>query len=189
MSRFPLIVVLFIGLLPFAFCQQEAYEKGSEPLIEAVQNLRKKTIPEAFFSLVSPLLSAGIMFAPDTKGAAYVWIPRHSPYPAGTSKADVVKSLDEAMSRASGNLKRPELDDKNHRLVFFSETEWKRIIEKTKKYIAKEEDIHGDLLLEGFPEGLLLCIPPGEEKAFVESLIHQGLGFDLSAFPYTIGWN
>ena len=49
-----------------------------EQLVEAVQTLKGKTIPEAYFWLGSPQVPPSTIFAPDTKGRGFVIIARNS---------------------------------------------------------------------------------------------------------------
>lgn len=136
------------------------------------------------------MLSTAVIFAPDTKGGAYAWLLKDSPYPEGTSEEDIVKALDEAMSRAAGRVKRPQLDSEKQRLVFFSDGEWDQIREATKGYLTEREALSADLLfIHDLREGMLLRIPNGNELAFVEALIQNGFRREISSFPYTIGWN
>jgi hypothetical protein len=172
MIRLSLVLAFLTASAVLVNAEEQQYETGSTPLVTAIKELRKKTIPEAYFLLHSPLLSTSVMFAPDTKGGAYAWLLKDSPYPGGTSEDDIVKQLDEAMSRAAGRVKRPQLDSERQRLVFFSDAEWHQIGEATKGYLTKRDELSADLLfIRDFREGILLRIPNGSELAFVEALI------------------
>jgi len=190
MIRLSLVLAFLTASALLVNAEEQQYETGSTPLVTAIKELRKKTIPEAYFLLHSPLLSTSVMFAPDTKRGAYAWLHKDSPYPEGTSEEDIVKAMDEAMSYAAGRVMRPQLDSERQRLVFFSDAEWDQIREATKGYLTKRDELSADLLfIHDLRDGMLLRIPSGSEHAFVEALIQNGLGHKCSSFPYTIGWN
>jgi hypothetical protein len=190
MKRFAVCALAVTAFIRLALSQETEFMIEKEFLVSAVQQLRLKTIPEAYFLLSSPRLSHSLTFAPDTRGGAYVLILKDAPFPDGLSGNDLRKVLDEMSSQPGERMRRPEIDEKNRRLVFFSEQAWKRLLQATKNYLTSNEEVTGTLIFKAnHPQALLLRIPRGREEAFVRDLIEKGLKDDEDSFPYSVGWN
>jgi hypothetical protein len=159
-----------------------------QPLVEAIQMLRAKRIPEAFFLLISPSLSVPITFAPDTKGGAFVLVCKESSVP-DEEQATIEKSLDEAWQVVEGRMLRPKCDPVRKKLVFFEDEKWAGLLTSLKEYQVIDHPIAAWHVLEKDQQGLAIFeIPTGEEESFVRTFL-KALALDGGALRYSIGWN
>lgn len=165
-----------------------------DPLNAAVEQLRTKTIHEGYFHLLSPQLPAGShIFAPDTKGGAYVLIARDTVVPQDVDmaalRADYEKNWDAWASRYAAGP--PRIDAKSRKVIFYSRSEWNRLRKAVRPWTVDQAS--GPLLFRAERQSgqryLTIRVPKQDQAEFLRIFLSEGLGLDHAEPTYEIGWN
>jgi len=140
-------------------------------LIETIEKLRTKKIPQAYFLLQSPQVPSSTIFFPDTKGGAFILIGRVIKLPEGadakTTFAEITKSCPKS--------KLPILDEKNNRLLYYSDDSWIHLEKLLQPWITPAKGVKDLADSNPFWEieenDFVVQIPTVNTKAFYSALM------------------
>jgi hypothetical protein len=170
--KIALAVVVTVG----AWADDEVLpeESKGEPLshlIEAIEILRTKKIPQAYFLLQSPHIPNSTIFFPNTNGGAFILIGRVIKIPeetdAKTRLAEITKSCPKS--------ELPILDEKNNRLLYYSDESWMHLEKSLLPWKSQLKDIKKIAAANPFWEieenDLVVKIPTENTEAFYSALM------------------
>ncbi len=186
---------LALALCISVFCQEENRHMDKfDDVLKAIEELRHKTIPQAYFLLHSQHMPPSPIFAPDTHGAVYVIICRWEEIKDASNEQmdQMTKEFNKGWKKLGLYPKvRPIIDKIKMKVIYYPDSDWKKLKNTTKAWSVPEKEIENlfetNLLVS--KEFLVLKIPQGKEKEFLTSFIKEGHGIDPIIFTCSIGWN
>ena len=117
-------------------------DSPTEPLshlVESVERLRSKDIPQAYFWLLSPQAPNSTIFFPDTKGGAYILIGRVVKLPKDADAKNALAEIGETWPKSE----LPILDAKNNRLLYYSDEAWSHLEETLRPWAMGADGVKG----------------------------------------------
>ena len=165
-------------------------DTATEPLrhlIQAVESLRTKTIPQAYFWLDSPQAPNSTIFFPDTDGGAFVLIARFVKLPNG---ADAEAALAE-LKKSWPSLELPILDKKNNRLLYYGDEAWHHLEATMRPWSIPAKKIEGLAASNQWDidqNNLFIEIPRENAETFYDALM-KAWNTDKERFRCFAGWN
>lgn len=177
-------------VLSIATANEAFAESPNEPLshlIESVERLRNKNIPQAYFWLQSPQVPNSTIFFPDTRGGAFVLIARTVKLPNDADAKSVLAEIRQTWQKSE----LPILDARNNRLLYYSDEAWSNLEETLRTWRT------GDELVESLAAAnqwkidetdLILKIPRKDTSDFYAALM-KAWGTNKDDFRCFAGWN
>lgn len=188
--RYHILTILLI--FPMLACGEVESPRDLKDLVSAIAQLRQKSIPQAYFILLSPDVPILNWFAPDAQGGAFIILDKEWDLGNGqTMDAEAIKKEFTKENSRMGSP--PTIDERRRKLVFYSDVAWVQLLKATRAYVVSEEKISGIMKanrMKPIATGrLVLEIPQGDPTAFLKKLIEEGWGIPITKFGYEVGWN
>ncbi len=164
---------------------------GKSEIIEAIDELRNKSIFQAYFALYSPQLPHSILFAPDTKGGVYVILTKDADLPGDLPIDELAGEINNAFAQFDISIGRqPTLDRTARKLVYISNSEWSKLLKLTKSYQVENEEVSVILQANGISRStqLFLRIPIGKEHEVLDALFGS-MDITPDTLMSHVGWN
>ena len=190
-SRQALLPILAGAILSSVADAEDAIKdsptKPLSHLVESVERLRTKDIPQAYFWLQSPQLPNSTIFFPDTRGGAYILIGLVMKLP---KEADAKKALAE-LSKTWPKSELPILDVKNNRLLYYSDEAWSHLEATLRPWATRAEEVKDLALVNQWniaENDLIIRIPKENTADFYAALI-EAWRTSKDDFRCFAGWN
>lgn len=156
-------------------------------LVESVERLRTKKIPQAYFWLMSPQVSDSTIFVPDGKGGGFVVIGRVFALPDGVDPQVELTRINKERPASKPLL----LDNKNRRLLHYSDENWKHLVKVIKAWTVEHRVIEGITWSNQWKmerSDLIIRIPKENTDDFLKTLL-KAWRTDPENFRCLAGWN
>ena len=174
----------------FKFDPELSPDTAAEPLshlIQGVEKLRTKKIPEAYFWLSSPQVPNSTIFFPDTKGGAFILIVRVMRLPEGADAAAALVEIKKSWPKSE----LPFLDKENNRLLYYTDVAWNHLEETLRPWSVPARDTKELAAFhhwETEKHDLFIKIPIDNAEAFYTALM-KAWKTDKKSFRCFAGWN
>lgn len=186
------ILLILAVVTPFidAGAADESADSATEPLshlIESVERLRSRSIPQAYFWLLSPQAPNSTIFFPDTQGGALILIGRVVRLPKGNDAKTVLAEIREVWPKSDW----PILDEKNNRLLYYSDEAWRHLEETLRPWVTDTEGIRDLAAANQWSiddTDLIIRIPAENEAEFFSALM-RAWKTNEGDFRCFVGWN
>lgn len=174
----------------FSHAADPITESATEPLshlVESVERLRGKDIPQAYFWLLSPQAPNSAIFFPDTRGGAFILIAQIMKLPKGTSAITAHAEISETLPESEV----PILDAKSDRLLYYSDEDWIHLVKTLQPWVTEAEVVKGLAaanLWEIDQNDLIIKIPTKDTPKFYAALMRAWKTRE-EEFRCFAGWN
>jgi hypothetical protein len=156
-------------------------------LVEAVERLRSKEIPQAYFWLQSPQVPNSAIFFPDTKGGAFILIARVMKLPRGANAESALAEIRKSWPESE----LPILDAENNRLLYYSDDAWIFLEETLRPWVTATENVKGLAAANQWEinDGDLFIKIPLENSTALYTALMKAWKTSKDDFRCFAGWN